>query len=123
MKKLQVVETIVINNQNIEFKSDGVNVYTDSLTVARVFNKRHDHVLKSIDNQIIALKSRSSILDDENLDGYVKSTYIDGRGKTYRMYYLTKEQFTFLGMGYTGAKAKAWKREHVSPVDMFLKIW
>jgi len=121
MKNLQVVEAVVVNNQNIEFKSDGANVYTDSLTVAKVFNKRHDHVLRDIDNQIEALKSRSLILGNENLDGYVKNTYIDNRGKTYRMYYLTRDQFTFLVMGFTGAKALAWKIEYISAFNKIVE--
>jgi len=109
MKNLQVVETIIVNNQSIEFKSDGVNVYTDSLTVAKVFNKRHDHVLRDIRVEIGEL----------NIE---VSHYYGLQGLKHKLYYLTKEQFTLLVMGYTGAKAKAWKIEYISAFNMFLKI-
>lgn len=96
MKNLQVVEAIVVNNQNIEFKSDGANVYTDSLTVAKVFNKRHDHVLRDIDKEI-------------SLPKFGDSHYYGLQGLKHKMYLLTRDQFTLLVMGFTGSKARAWK--------------
>ena len=113
MKNLQVVEAIVVNNQNIEFKSDGANVYTDSLTIARVFGKQHGHVLRTIDKEI----------GESTLE---LSHYYGLQGLKHKMYLLTRDQFTLLVMGFTGSKARAWKIEYISAfnkvVDSHQKI-
>lgn len=121
MKNLQVVEAIVVNNQNIEFKSDGANVYTDSLTVARVFEKSHKNVLRAIDEEISQLKIEPSITS-----GFIAVTYSAKNLKQEKMYLLTRDQFTLLVMGFTGSKARAWKIEYISAfnkvVDKALNI-
>ena len=101
MKDLIVVDTIIVNNEPIEFKRSGNEIFTDSLTVARVFEKRHTHVLRTIETEISQPKIGLS-------------AYIDGSGKRNKFYLLTRDQFTLLVMSFTGAKARTWKIEYIS---------
>jgi len=41
-----------INNTQVEFKTDDNSVFTDSLAIAKVFDKRHADVLKTIKDTI-----------------------------------------------------------------------
>ena len=123
MKDLTVVDTIIVNNAEIQFKTDGEEIFTDSLTIAKVFGKRHDHVLRDIANEIV-LPKKGEITTGNT--GYAVSTYIDNKNREYPFYYLTRDQFTLLVMGFTGAKARAWKIEYISAfnkvVDKALNI-
>jgi len=106
MKDLAVVDIIIVNNEPIEFKSSGNEIYTDSLTVARVFEKRHGDVLRIIEAEIVEREFASYSTR------IVKSNYIASNGKSNVFYYLDQSAFTDLIMNLTGAKAKKWKREY-----------
>lgn len=98
---------------------------TTSLEVAKYFGKNHLHVLRDI-KEIWQSKSglpdsisrlKSGETNQQILDfcrrNFKESTYQD-RGKNYPMYYLTKDGFTFLVMGYTGEKAKLFKIAYIN---------
>lgn len=91
---------VVITRNN-----DGELVVT-SRQVAEDFGKQHSHVLRTIKEKI----SGNPILDSEKY--FIESFYID-RGKKYPEYLLTKDGFTFLVMGFTGAKADTWKIKYI----------
>ena len=114
MKDLTVVNTIIVNAQEIQFKTDGEEIFTDSLTVARVFGKRHDHVLRDIETEI-NLPIFGEITKGNN--GYAVSTYIDSKNREYPFYYMTKKAFTLLVMGFTGAKASQFKRQYIDAFE------
>ena len=66
-------------------------VVTTSLEIARYFGKRHDNVLRDIDN----LQS-SDLFRDLN---YKPSQYTpEGQTRSYPMYYITKDGFSLLAM-------------------------
>lgn len=87
---------LVINN-------NGKNV-TTSIIIAKVFNKRHDNVLRDIS----ALECSES---------FAKSNFIpiqyQSRGRNYQAYAITKDGFSFLVMGYNGSKAAKFKEDFI----------
>ena len=91
----------LINIQNKE----GVMV-VGSREVARNFDKRHDNLLRDIENLI----SDSSKLRNEF---FIESEYTNGRGQKYPEYLLTRDGFTLLAMGFTGKKALEWKLKYI----------
>lgn len=79
----------------------------DSLTIAEVFEKRHDDVMKAIRNLDCSAKFR-----ERNFAG---STYRPENGRrNYPLYNMTRDGFTFLVMGFTGAKAAQWKEAYIA---------
>lgn len=73
-------------------------VVTDSLTIAEMFDKRHDHVLRDIKNQIeLAGEEFSS-------PNFGESTY-EARGKEYPKFNLTEEAFTLVVFSYNTKEA------------------
>ncbi|MFS0904155.1 Rha family transcriptional regulator [Priestia aryabhattai] len=79
---------------------------TDSLTVAEVFGKQHDNVMRDVRNQINKL-----VLAD--LRGYSRLNFEESvyelRGKLYTKYELTEEAFALIAMAYTTPEAMKFK--------------
>lgn len=74
---------------------------TTSRLVAEKFEKRHDHVLRDIEEII---KTMGSPQNWGHL--FIKKTYVHEQNKqTYKEYELTKDGFSLLAMGFTGGKA------------------
>lgn len=76
---------------------------TTSLRVAEVFEKDHKHVLETISN-LAAEKSAAKF--------FAEATY-DNRGKQYPMYYMSRDGFTLLAMGFTGKRALQFKIQYI----------
>ena len=82
---------------------------TTSLLVAEVFGKEHKEVLKVI--------RRIEDVDDDREGNFALSLYTketgNGTTRNYPMYEITKDGFTFLAMGFTGAKAAQFKQQYI----------
>ena len=76
---------------------------TTSLRVAEVFGKDHKNVIQSIEN-LAAEKSAAKF--------FAEATYYN-RGKQYPMYYMNRDGFTLLAMGFTGKKALQFKIKYI----------
>ena len=76
---------------------------TTSLRVAEVFGKDHKHVLETISN-LAAEKSAAKF--------FAEATY-NNRGKQYPMYYMNRDGFTLLAMGFTGKRALQFKIKYI----------
>lgn len=76
---------------------------TTSLRVAEVFGKDHKNVIQSIEN-LAAEKSAAKF--------FAEATY-NNRGKQYPMYYMNRDGFTLLAMGFTGKKALQFKIKYI----------
>lgn len=85
-------------------------VRASSLQVAEVFGKRHDHVLRDI-TKITAPKSGLS--DEFKQRNFTRSIYKDASGKKNTCYLMTRDGFTVLVIGYTGAKAMQFKEAYI----------
>lgn len=86
----------------------------NSLMVAKMFNKRHDDVLKSIRNLDCS--------DEFSLRNFAESKYKDERGKYQPCYDMTRDGFTFLVMGYRGKKAAAFKEAYIKRFNQMEKF-
>lgn len=87
---------------------------TTSLKVAEVFHKRHDNVLKSI----LSLDCS----DQFRLLNFKETSYTDEWNRRQPMYYITRDGFTFLAMGYRGKKAAAFKEAYISAFNKMEKF-
>jgi anti-repressor protein len=74
--------------------------------VAERFEKQHKDVLESIRN----ITAENSALTN---DYFIESSYKAGTGKSYPEYLLTRDGFSLLAMGFTGAKALGWKLKFI----------
>lgn len=72
---------------------------TTSLEVARFFGKRHDHVLRSINDLI------GNTPKEFTAPNFGVSEYTDESGRALPMFILYRDGFMLLVMGYTGKKA------------------
>lgn len=82
---------------------------TSSLKVAEYFEKEHRHVLDAIREKLGAENSAAK-------SWFFESTY-DNRGKQYPMYLMNQSGFTFLVMGFTGAKADQIKIGYINEFE------
>ena len=87
----------------VELK-DGKAV-TTSLKIAEVFGKRHDHVLKSIRSLDCS--------DDFRAPNFREAEYTDAQGKPRPMFFVTRDGFTLLAMGFTGKAAMQFKVAYI----------
>lgn len=86
---------------------EGNQAVTDSLTVAEVFGKRHDTVLRDIEVQIEKIQQAGE--KEFSLHNFAESTYENGRGRKYRKYNLTEDAFTLVVMAYVTPEAMKMK--------------
>ena len=107
---------------------------TTSRAVAECFGKQHFHVVRDIESikeQLAASKLRALELANPKLDSlkndgseffyanFMQETYIDAQGKARPYYIMTKDGFTLLAMGFTGAKALQFK---IAYINAFIRM-
>ena len=80
-------------------------VTCSSLDIAKHFDKQHKNVLQSISN----LEASKKFIELN----FQPSEFKDPTGRTLPCYNLTRDGFAFLCMGFTGAKAAAWKEAYI----------
>lgn len=80
---------------------------TTSLQVAETFEKRHDHVLRDLD------ELKEGVTQNWG-DLFWEDTYIHPQNKqSYRMIFMNRDGFTLLAMGFTGKKALEFKLKYI----------
>lgn len=83
---------------------------TDSLYVSKNFDKRHDNVIRDIEE----LKEDLLKIEGIFLESYfVLSSYKDNYGRKQIKYDITRDGFTLLTMGYKGKKALKFKLDYI----------
>ncbi|MEK4453432.1 Rha family transcriptional regulator [Paenibacillus sp. FSL L8-0506] len=75
------------------------------MTIAEVFGKDHDKVIRDIKNPDCS--------EEFSRLNFEPSNYINERGRTYPKYYITQDGFSFLVMGYTGKLAAQYKESYI----------
>lgn len=95
-------------NELITIKKD--KAVTSSLKVAEMFHKNHAHVLRDIE----ALDCSSDFRESN----FGLSSYKSEQNKRLPMYYMTKDGFTFLVMGYRGKKAAEFKEDYIKAFNL-----
>jgi Rha family phage regulatory protein len=79
---------------------------TTSRDIATCFGKRHTDVLERI--------RKLDCSPDFNARNFPLVEYIDAKGESRSEYRITRDGFSFLCMGFTGAKAAQWKERYIS---------
>lgn len=90
--------TIVFENNN--------EAVTSSRLVAEYFHKRHDAVIRAIKNLNCSKEFRRH--------NFAESYYYNLQNKKQPEYLMTKDGFTILAMGFTGAKAMQFKEAYIN---------
>ena len=88
-------------------------VVTTSLKVAEIFEKEHRDVMKSIRNltaQNFAVKKM-----------FVEESYLNSRNQQQPMFYMNRDGFTLLAMGFTGSKAMEFKLKYIEAFNQMEK--
>lgn len=85
-------------------------VRANSLMVAKMFNKTHQHVLRDIAK---ITESKSGLSEEFRVHNFVKSSYKDSTGRKLPCYDMTRDGFTVIVMGYTGQRAMRFKETYI----------
>lgn len=99
---------------------EGDRIFTTSLKVAEHFHKRHDNVVRAIENVVNGLKiedinePKIGLIEEFCRLNFQPAEYQDSRGRTKPMYRLTHDGFAVLAMGFTGTDALVWKIEFLA---------
>lgn len=101
-----LVETRKMNKREI-------NVVT-SLDVAETFEKEHRRILQDI--------REMKCSEDFRLLNFVQSEYINQQNHKQPMYYITRDGFTLLAMGYTGDKAMKFKEAYINQFNQMEEL-
>ena len=120
---------ITINNSNGKLT-------VSSIQVAKDFGKRHDHVVRDIENLIIMINEGLPKIGEtyrvaENSadplkrpkfkvsDYFIETTYQHPQNKQrYKCYDITRDGFSLLVMGFTGKKALNWKLRYIEAFNL-----
>lgn len=79
---------------------------TTSLLIAEAFGKQHKNILRKIDELVCLLKNEQSKM-------FVKGIYKNEQNHNQPMYYINRDGFSLLVMGFTGKKALDWKLKYI----------
>ncbi|QVI34741.1 Rha family transcriptional regulator [Lacticaseibacillus chiayiensis] len=83
---------------------------TTSLQVAEAFSKDHKNVLRDINN----LVEGGQLNFEQTHKMFSESTYVNEQnGQSYPMYYMNRDGFSLLAMGFTGQKALKFKLAYI----------
>ena len=97
----------IININNL----DGT-LTVSSREVANNFSKQHSKIIRSIENLIENEPSQNW------LRYFIENSYKDGKGEIRKEYLLTRDGFSLLVMGFTGAKALEWKLKYIEAFNL-----
>lgn len=81
---------------------------TTSLILAEAFGKQHGKVIRAIESKFKITEAKNGLSKM-----FAESTYTDKSGKQNKMYYLNRDGFTFIAMGFTGRKADEFKLKYI----------
>ena len=88
---------------------------TTSLKVAEVFGKEHSKVVRDIES--------ISCSDNFRVANFGEATFENSKtGQFHKYYSMTKDGFTFLVMGYRGAKAAQFKEAYIEAFNKMEKV-
>ncbi len=82
-----------------------------SLQVAEKFGRKHKNVIKSIEN-LLKMDSAKKLAQ-----WFSKDRYKDSSGKENSMYFMNRDGFTILAMGFNGKEALDWKIKYIRAFD------
>lgn len=102
-----------MSNNLVEIRNNQVVV--SSRQVAEKFEKEHKNVIRSLSSKL------SGANKDRLSQHFYKDTYKDITGKSNTIYYMDRDGFSFLVMGFTGEKADKWKLDFIEAFNTMEK--
>lgn len=101
--------------QLLQFPNDAVvlkngHAVTTTMKVAEIFGKRHDKVLRAIDNLECSEEFRRA--------NFGAANYLDKQGKSRPMYEMQKNGVAWLVTGFTGPEAARFKEAYIMAFDL-----
>ena len=96
----------------------GGEVFANSRDVAALFEKRHDNVLRDIENLIVAAPelAEGRLLKFE--ESFVEVETGNGTFRQFRTFDMTRDGFSVLAMGFTGPRALKWKLRYIEAFNL-----
>ena len=119
---MQTATLIVSVDNELHLQTENGQVVVSSRVVAERFGKRHSHVVEAIENKMKNLTTENSEVNISALFILTKYTH---NGNEYKEYLLTRDGFTFIVMGFTGAEADIWKLKYIeafNKMEQALKV-
>ena len=92
---------------DLVFRGQNDQVITTSLLVAETFEKEHRNVLKAIRKLMRATNVAVAQMFDE-------TTYVNEQGKEQPMFFMNRDGFTLLAMGFSGERALKFKVDYIN---------
>lgn len=89
---------------------------TSSLQVADAFGKDHKHVLETIDNKIHSAENSA-----QYHSMFLLGSYKDRSGKSNKLYFMNRDGFAFIAMGFTGKHADVFKLKYIEAFNSMEK--
>lgn len=105
---MRTATLIVPVDNELHLQTENGQVVVSSRVVAERFEKRHNDVVRAIENKIESLTTQNCTV--KNL--FIESMF-NHNGNPYKEYLLTRDGFTFIVMGFTGKEADKWKLKYI----------
>lgn len=86
---------------------------TTSLKITEVFDKKHQHVMEAIRKLTVENSTVKKM--------FVEDSYLNSRNQQQPMYYMNRDGFTLLAMGFTGSKAMEFKLKYIEAFNQMEK--
>lgn len=103
-------------NELVFLKKD--EAMADSLMVAEMFGKEHRNVVRAIENIMEGIAK-----NEHTPKMFFKSSYKHPQnGERYTKYYMNRDGFSLLVMGFTGKKALEWKLKYIEAFNKMEKV-
>ena len=93
---------------------------TTSIQVAEMFHKRHSNVVRAIEKNIKALLKNEQRSGDRKMYFATREKMTDGQ--MHKIYYMNRQGFELLAMGFTGEDAFIWKVKYSDAFKAMEKI-
>lgn len=108
-----ITANVSIDNEVFVARTENNTMYTTSKDIAEKFGKEHKTVLRNI-RDLVAQNCAAKNMFHE-------TTY-ENRGKQYPMYFVNRNGFTLLVMGFTGTDALEWKMKYMNAFNRMEEI-
>lgn len=111
---------LILNPEYRLYEKNG-HAYCSSRQIAEEFGRRHDHILRLLD-EITA--PTSGVSEEFRLGNFSESSYRDASGKSNREYLMTKDGFVLAVMEIKGQKARKFKEAYIkrfNDMESFIK--
>lgn len=100
----------------------------DSLGVAKRFNKQHKDIMRRVEAVVNSVEYQQRLAEGHKRNFVIMSRLVNigNNAKRSESYYeMDRDGFTFLTMGFTGAKAAKWKWDYINAfnkMEEFIKV-